>query len=442
MTRPNLNEIAFETNRLFSEKTRKSDGRSTDGQNSSFSKLGRRAYWTPDALQQMKDLYEKTSCPSKSDMQALADKFNCDVNKVHTWFKNTRQQHRRKNDIPEAKIQFDSAQSGGRIWFSKQVKDELLEYFNEKPYLAKGDAEKFADKLNIPEKKIENWFKNQRQKSRKEGAFMKILLNKKLDEAPQPVTESIKQKSTKRDINGSSKLDSETTKCPAQARCRVFVSKEVKDDMLEYLEANPYIFDISEGDTKKFAEKWNLPEKAIKNCFKNQRYKLKTSQPTSKTTAETTTKPAPTVSSESADGPSSELITPEFAHENGQSLDEEINVEDLEDEDVPLDDLVIKHQQRSCLDEQNIRVNSLENSSPFQQHQSIKSQPLSEDVKIATYQTDKPMIAQHFQNEPNHMIPTLNPQFQPYLNPNFLQFCSMYQKYCHFLALHGTPFHS
>ena len=440
MTRPNLNEIAFETNRLFSEKARKSDGNSSAGRNSSFSKLGRRAYWTPDALQQMKDLYEKTSCPSKSDMQALADKFNCDVNKVHTWFKNTRQQHRRKNDIPESKIQFDSAQSGGRIWFSKQVKDELLEYFNEKPYLAKGDAEKFADKLNIPEKKIENWFKNQRQKSRKEGAFMKILLKKKLDEAPQPVSESIKQTSTEKAIKGAPKLDSETTKCPAQARCRVFVSKEVKDDMLEYLEANPYIFDISQDEAKKIAEKWNLPEKTIKNLFKNQRYKLKTSQPTPKPAAETTTKPNPAMASESAGGPWSETCKSE--NEQEESLDEEINVEDLEDEDVPLDDLVIKHQHRNSLDEQNIRVNSLENSCSFQPHHPIKSQALSEDIQIATHQTDKPMIAQHFQNEPNHLISPLNPQFQPYLNPNFLQFCSMYQKYCHFLALQGTPFHS
>ena len=440
MTRPNLNEIAFETNRLFSEKTRKSDGSSTDGQNKSFLQLGRRAYWTPDALQQMKDLYEKTSCPSKSDMQALADKFNCDVNKVHTWFKNTRQQHRRKNEIPESKIQIDSAQSGGRIWFSKQVKDELLEYFNEQPYLARGDAEKFAEKMNIPEKKIENWFKNQRQKSRKEGSFMKILLKKKLDEAPQPVSESTKQASTKRAMQEASKLDSETTSCPAQTRGRVFLSKEVKDDMLEYLEKNPYIFDISEGETKEFAEKWNLPETAVKRLFKSQRYKLKTSQSTSKSAEETTTKQASTVSAESAAGPLSETCKSDDEQE--ESLEEEINVEDLENEDVPLDDLVIKHQQCSSLDVQNIRVSSLENSSPLQPHHPIKSQPLSEDVKIATYQTDKPRIAHHFQNEPNHLISPLNPQFQHYLNPNFLQFCSMYQKYCHFLALQGTPFHS
>ena len=429
MTKPNLNEIAYETNRLFSEKTRKSDGSSTDGQNGSFLQLGRRAYWTPDALHQMKDLYEKTSCPSKSDMEILSEKLNCDVTKIHTWFKNRRQQQRRKNNVPDSKFQMDSAQSGGRVWFSKQVKDQLLEYFNEKPYLSKGDAEKFAEKLNIPEQKIENWFKNQRQKSRKEGAFLKIFRKQKLDQAF--IT-----------IEGAPTPDSETSEPPVQSRCRVFLSKQVKDDMLKYFNSNQHTC-ITKGEVKKFAEKWSLPEKTIQNWFKNQRYKMKTSQPVLKPAKSTTTKkelnPAPSLASDDA---LSKPITSKLDDENDESPDEEINVEDLEDddldEDVPLDDLIMKHQQRSGQDQENIRVKSLETSSPLQPHQPIKFQPFPQDVKVATYQNDQPMIVQHLQNEFNHLMAPVSPQF----HPNFLQFCSFYQKYCNFLALQSTLFYN
>ena len=442
MTKPNFNEIAYETNRLFSEKTRKSNGNSTDEQNGSFLQLGRRAYWTPDALQQMKGLYEKTSCPSKSDMETLSEKLNCDVTKIHTWFKNRRQQQRRKNNVPESKFQMDSAQSGGRVWFSRQVKDKLLEYFNEKPYLSKGDAEKFAEKLNIPEQKIENWFKNQRQKSRKEGAFLKIF-PKKLDTNPQSVSKLTTPITT---IEGAPTLDSETADGPVQSRCRVFLSKQVKDDMLEYFNSNPYTC-ITKGEVKKFAEKWSLPEKTIQNWFKNQKYKLKkTSQPVSKPAAPTTTKielnPAPILASESAAGTLSEPITSKIDDGNDEHPDEEINVEDLEDEDldedVPLDDLIIKHQLRNCQDLENIRVNSLENSSPLQPHQPIKFQPVPKDVKVATYQTEQPMIFEHFQNDSNHLMTPLSPQF----HPNFMQFCSLYQKYCNFLALQSAALYN
>ena len=428
MTRRNLNEIAYETNRLFSEKTRKSNADSTDGQNGSFLQLGRRAYWTPDALQQMKDLYEKTSCPSKSDMEILSEKLNCDVTKIHTWFKNRRQQQRRKNNVPDSKFQMDSAQSGGRVWFSKQVKDKLLEYFNEKPYLSKGDAEKFAEKLNIPEQKIENWFKNQRQKSRKEGAFLKILRKQKLD---QPTTT----------IEGAPTTDSETSEPSVQSRCRVFLSKQVKADMLEYFNSSPHT-SVNKGEVKQFAEKWSLPEKTIQNWFKNQRYKMKTSQPAEPTTTKMELNQAPIPASESADGPFSEPITSKLDDEKDESPDEEINVEDLEDddldEDVPLDDLIIKHQHRSCQDQENIRVNSLENSSPLQPHQPIKFQPFPQDVKVSTYQNDKPMIVQHLQNASNHLMVPVSPHF----HPNFLQFCSLYQKYCNFLALQSTSFYN
>ena len=173
---------------------------------------------------------------------------------------------------------------------------------------------------------------------------------------------------------------------------------------------------------------------------------MKTSQPVSKPAEPTTTKTefnqAPIPASISADNPLSEPIRSKLDDENNESPDEEINVEDLEDddldEDVPLDDLIMKHQQRSGQDQENIRVKSLETSSPLQPHQPIKFQPVPKDVKIATYQNDKPMIVQHLQNESSHLMAPVRPQF----HPNFLQFCSLYQKYCNFLALQTASFYN
>ena len=374
MTKPSVNEIARETNRLFSKKNKKSEHDSIDGHNSSFLQLGRRAYWTPDALEQMKDLYEKTSCPPKSEMQALSEKFNCDFNKVHTWFKNRRQQHRRKNNCPESKFQMDSAQSGGRVWFSKQIKDEMLEYFNEKPYLTKGEAEKLTEKWKIPEKKIENWFKNQRQRLRKEGTCLKSVIPKNIPNDSKLATKSECTQS-KPGIHGPAPVDSK------------LITQNVK------------IKEMKQASTLDC----QFPGGSI---------------------------PGPI---------QTELNPPNLDYGHEESVDEEINVEDFEDkdadEDVPLDDLVIKHQKLKYLDQKISRVRSLEDS---HHNVLIKSQPSPgvHPVNIAPYQTDKPMISQRFSNQFNHVMAP-----QQLLDTNFLQFCSMYQKYCHFLALQRASNH-
>ena len=60
-------------------------------------------------------------------------------------------------------------QSGGRIHWSKEAKEAMKEAFKNNPYLSKSQAEELAEKWKIPQKKIKNWFKNLRQKLKREG---------------------------------------------------------------------------------------------------------------------------------------------------------------------------------------------------------------------------------------------------------------------------------
>ena len=392
MARRNPNKIAYVTNLLFAEKNRKSLENSSEekSQNSSFLQLGRRTYWSPEAIQEMKDLYEQTSCPSKNDMQALADKFNCDISKIFNWFKNHRQMHRRKNIVPESKFQKDSAKSGGRVWFSKQVKEELLKHFNENPYLTKEDAVKCAEKWNLPERKIENWFKNQRQKMRREGVSLKYL---------------------------------------------------ARHDGLKY-ETFP---NQKASPTKSVLEPDSPGNQSTEQQSMEQQ---STEQKSSEIPPEPSVKHSTQTTSSRVD---SESLTLSQCESNSaeQYPDEEIDVEDLgdennedSDEDIPLSDLVIKQEQRSCIVQQKSRVSSLEETLPIQQQQPIKYEqtlkngPLDHYVKVF-----QPMLAQQRLHEfTNQSIQ--NPQFQQFMNPNFLQFCSIYQKYCHFLAAQSaTSFH-